>query len=111
VLNPVERGRLTLTTAPVRISQNTTLVEVRLGTTAGKFAIDFSDFFALESAVLFSQRVEVAGWDVAAVNITETRYVQIGGTVYGAEEHMKFVALRISARNTESGGSWRPLGL
>ena len=33
VLNPGEKGRLTLTTAPVRISQNKTLVEVRLSTT------------------------------------------------------------------------------
>ncbi len=108
MLNPGEKGRLTLTTAPVRISQNKTLVEVRLGTTTAKFAVDFSDFFALESAVLFGQRVEVAGWDVAAVNITETRYVQIGGTVYGAEEHMKFVAIRISARNIDR--EPRPLG-
>ncbi len=57
VLNSGERGRLTLTTAPMR----TTLVEVRLGTTAAKFAIDFSDFFALESAVLFSQRGRLPG--------------------------------------------------
>ncbi|GEM_PF-2065153 len=111
VLNPGERGRLTLTTAPMRIPQNTTLVEARLGTTTAKFAIDFSDFFALESAVLFSQRVEVAGWDVAAVNITEARYVQIGGMVYRADEHMKFVAIRISARNIDrerrpSGDLW-----
>jgi len=108
VLNPGEKGRLTLTTAPVRISQNKTLVEVRLGTTTAKFAVDFSDFFALESAVLFSQRVEVDGWDVAAVNITEASYVQIGGTVYRAEEHMKFVAIRISARNIDR--EPRPLG-
>ncbi len=81
---------------------------MRLGTTAAKFAVDFSDFFALESAVLFSQRVEVDGWDVAAVNITETSYVQIGGMVYGAEEHMKFVAIRISARNIDR--ERRPLG-
>ncbi len=107
VLNPGERGRLILTTAPVRILQNMTSVEVRLGTLAAKFVVDFSDFFALESAVLFSQRVEAGGWEVATVNITETRYVQIGDTVYGAEEGMKFVAIRISAKNT--GREPRPL--
>jgi hypothetical protein len=108
VLNPGERGRLTLTTAMVRISPSTTLVEVRLGITAAKFAVDFSDFFALESVVLFSQRVEVDCWEVAAVNIAEARYVQIGGMVYGAGEHMKFVAIRISSRNIDR--ERRPLG-